>query len=196
MSDDFEDEDPFDLEDYPTLVAAARFVRTIPTLPWFDNLAAPIDSELRDDAMAYLAALGFPNATLAAVADWEDAVYAVSNPDWNSEWWEAEEQLRAALTDAAIDVVGEVEFAAALAHLNETMSEIIPETIRVTATYGGVSDEDVIIAAIGAATQACHVATLVVLAAEEEDHPMVLKFRLFEAGRWPLGITGNSFHLF
>jgi hypothetical protein len=54
----------------------------------------------------------------------------------------------------------------------------------------------VIMAAVGAATQACHVAALVVLAAEEEDHSMALKFRLFEAGHWPLGVTGNSFHLF
>ena len=197
MSGEFEEEEePIDLEDYPTLLAAVRFVRTIPTLPWFENLAAPPDAELRNSALAYLAALGFPDAGVAAVADWEDAAYAIGNPDWNSDWWETEEQVRAGLTAAALETVGEDDFTAAMAHLNEVMGETIPEAVRVAAAYGGVSDDDVIMAATGAATQACHLAVLVVLAAEEEDHPMALKFRLFEAGHWPLGVTGNTFHLF
>jgi len=191
-----EDEEPLDLEDYPTLVAAARFIKSVPSLVWLHNLGAPFDGDLLDDAHAYLVALGFPDATIAAVADWEDAAYAIANPDWNSEWWEVEEQTRAGLTAAAIETVGEEDLSSAMAHLNEAMAESIPELVRVSAAYGGVSDEDVVMAATGAVTQTCHLAALVVLAAEEEDHPMALKFRLFEAGRWPLGVTGNTFHLF
>ena len=198
MVDDSGDEqaEPLDLEDYPTLVATARFIKSIPTLSWFDNLAAPFDGDLLDDAHSYLAALGYSGAAVAAVADWADAAYVIANPDWNSEWWEVEEQIRAGLTAAAVATVGEEDFAAAMTHLNQAMSETIPEMVRVSAAYGGVGDEDVVMAAMGAATQACHVATLVVLAAAEEDHPMALKYRLFEAGRWPLGVIGNTFHLF
>lgn len=198
MSDEFDDDDdePIDLDDYPTLQAVARFVQTIPTLPWFENIGAPADSELREAATAYLSALGFPGADVARVANWEDAIYAISNPDWNSDWWETEEQLRVGLTAAAVETVGEEDFADAMTHLNQIMSETIPEAIELAAAYGGVSDDDVIMAATGATTQACHVAALVVLAAEEEDHPMALKFQLFEAGHWPLGVTGNTFHLF
>ena len=197
MADEFDDDqDAIDLDDYPTLLATAQFLKTIPTLPWFENIGAPLDAGLGRDAHAYLDALGFPDAAVAAVGDWEDAAYAIGNPDWNSEWWEAEEQVRAGLTTAALETVGEEDLQAAIAHLNEIMTETIPEAIRVSAAYGGVSDDDVIMAAVGAATQACHVAALVVLAAEEEDHSMALKFRLFEAGHWPLGVTGNTFHLF
>ena len=40
-----------------------------------------------------------------------------------------------------------------------------------------------------------------VLAAEFEDdeqqrHPFALKYRLFEMGRWPLGLVGASYYLF
>ena len=197
MTDQFDDDDePIDLDDYPTLLATARFLKTIPTLPWFENIGAPIDAELLRDAHAYLDALGFPDADIAAVEGWDDAAYAIGNPDWNSDWWETEEQVRAGLTTAALETVGEEDVEAAIAHLNQIMTDEIPEAIRVSAAYGGVSDDDVIMAAVGATTQACHVAALVVLAAEEEDHSMALKFRLFEAGRWPLGVTGNTFHLF
>jgi hypothetical protein len=37
------------------------------------------------------------------------------------------------------------------------------------------------------------------LAAENEDdqhHAFALKYRLFESGRWPIGVIGNSFHIF
>ena len=37
------------------------------------------------------------------------------------------------------------------------------------------------------------------LAAEDEDdehHAFALKYRLFESGRWPIGVVGNSFHIF
>ena len=197
MADQFDDDDDaINLDDYPTLLATAQFLKTIPTISWFENIGAPLDANLELDAHAYLDALGFPDAAIAAVGGWEDAAYAIGNPDWNSDWWETEEQVRAGLTTAALETVGEEDLEAAIAHLNEIMTDIIPEVIRVSAVYGGVSDDDVIMAAVGAATQACHVAALVVLAAEEEDHSMALKFRLFEAGRWPLGVTGNSFHLF
>ena len=29
-----------------------------------------------------------------------------------------------------------------------------------------------------------------------DDHPFAVKFRLYEAGRWPLGIVGSTFSVF
>ena len=65
-------------------------------------------------------------------------------------------------------------------------------------------------AASGSASQACHHAALTLLAAgiddpyadpddppvDPDNHPFMLRFRLFERGRWPLGITGNSLNIF
>ena len=195
MTDDDGNREPPDPKDYPTLVATVRFIKSIPTLSWFDNLAAPFDGDLLDDARAYLAALGFPEAAVAPVANWHDAASAIADPDWNSAWWEVEEQMRASLAAAAVETVGREDFAAAMTHLDAAISETIPEMVSVAAAYGGVSGKDVVAAAMDAAAQACHGAALVLLAAAE-DHPMALKYQLFEAGRWPLGVIGNTFHLF
>ena len=55
--------------------------------------------------------------------------------------------------------------------------------------------------AVGAAVQAAHQAALVLIAAADpgfdaDDHPFTAKFRLFEFGRWPVGVIGSSFNLF
>ena len=37
------------------------------------------------------------------------------------------------------------------------------------------------------------------LAAEDENdehHIFALKYKLFELGRWPIGVLGNTFHIF
>jgi hypothetical protein len=49
--------------------------------------------------------------------------------------------------------------------------------------------------------QSAHQAALVLVAAadpdfEAEHHPFAAKFRLFEFGRWPVGVIGRSFNLF
>jgi hypothetical protein len=66
----------------------------------------------------------------------------------------------------------------------------------VAAARGGVADMALIRAAAGAATQACYQAALVLAAGAEAEHPFAIKFRLYEAGRWPLGIVGMTFNVF
>jgi hypothetical protein len=66
----------------------------------------------------------------------------------------------------------------------------------VAASRSGVADEALIRAAAGAATQGAYHAALVLAAGGDEHHPFAIKFRLFEAGRWPLGIVGATFNLF
>ena len=51
------------------------------------------------------------------------------------------------------------------------------------------------------AVEAAHKAALVLIAAADpafdaDDHPFTAKFRLFEFGRWPVGLIGSSFNLF
>lgn len=183
-------------EDFPTLAAVARFAAAIPRVPWFAAVGERLSEAERDDALSYLAALGFPDAHVAQVESWEEAEGAASNPDWNSAWWEAEEQLRAALTVGALELVGESDLEAALTHVGASASEVANGAAAAAAASAGVSDEALVRAAAGAAVQASHQAALVLAAGGEEDHPFAIKFRLFEAGRWPLGVVGTSFNLF
>lgn len=202
MSVDDEDDDEDDgLEplvpgDYPTLVAVARFTRTLDRISWFAAVGERLSPAERDDAQAYLSALGFPDAAVAAVADWEDAEAAARNPDWNTAWWEAEEQLRAGLIAEAMAFVEEAELMAALNHVTAAASQSANGAAAQAASRAGVADEALVRAAAGAAIQGGYQAALVLAAGAEEDHPFALKFRLFEAGRWPLGIVGATFNLF
>jgi hypothetical protein len=185
-----------DLEDYANLVAVARFARSIDCVPWFGALGKASGDATRADAEAYLAALGFPDVFVGEVPGWEEAEAAATNPDWNPDWWEAEEQLRAGLTADAVGLVGETELATALTHITAQAAEVIPDAAQGAAAHTGLTDDELVRAAVGSATQACYNAALVLAAAAEPDHAFALKFRLFEAGHWPIGIIGVTFHLF
>ena len=50
-------------------------------------------------------------------------------------------------------------------------------------------------AASGAAGIALHEVTLARLAGCGPDHLFMRKYRLFESGRWPLGVLRGAFHL-
>jgi hypothetical protein len=194
----FDDDEPeaIEPEDYPTLVAVARFARALPRISWFAAVGEPLSPAEHDDATAYLSALGFPDATVATIDDWEDAEAAARNPDWNTAWWEAEEQLRAGLIADALELIEEAELMAALNHVTASASESANGAAALAATRAGVADEELMRAAAGAAIQVAYQAALVLAAGAEEDHAFALKFRLFEAGRWPLGIVGATFNLF
>lgn len=191
---DFEDD--AELSDWPGLQAAASFARMVADVAWFDRLGAELESDEVDWAERYLAELGFPDVAVSPVADWEEAEAAARNPDWNSDWWEAEEQLRAALLADAVAKSDEETVMLTLTHVTNRASEAVLLAAEAAAARFGVEDEALIRAAAGAATQACYHAALVLAAEADEEHPFALKYRLYEAGRWPLGVVGRSFNLF
>ena len=190
-----EDED-IDLEDYPGLRGVTRFTRLVGGIAWFSRLGAELEEDEIEWAEAYLGALGFPDASVVPILDWEEAEAAAVNPDWNSAWWEAEEQLRMALVDEACRLLPEDVLNVALTHLASAAAEPVRAAAEAAASLAGIDDEALLLAAQGSATQACHQAALVLAAEIEDEHPFAIKFRLFEAGRWPIAVAGNSFNLF
>jgi hypothetical protein len=59
------------------------------------------------------------------------------------------------------------------------------------------SDTDAMVrTASGAASMAVHEYTLARLVGCGLDHLFMRKYRLFESGRWPLGVLRGAFHLF
>ena len=109
-----DDEEPEELGH--GLLAVGRFARLVRSLPWFARVGDELDAGDLDNARAYLEALGFPDAEVADVANWLDAEVAAHNPDWNPEWWEAEEQLRMALLDEASAQHGVRRWSVAIGH--------------------------------------------------------------------------------
>ena len=193
----FDDEEAFDLkEDFPTLDAVRRFARVAQEIPWFSRVGERISLEDRAIAKAYVEALGFPEAEIAEVGDWSEAAIAATNLDVDTPAFEAEEQLRSALTAEALELMDEDLLTFALTHLSGLIAEIVENAAGDAAIRAGYDDEETIRAAAGAAIQAAHQAALVLAAGIEDDSAPAHKFRLFEAGRWPLGLIGTSLHIF
>jgi hypothetical protein len=146
----------------------------------------------------YLLALGFPDAHISPIDNWEEAAAAAANPDWNTEWWEAEEQVRVALVSEACLKADEETVMIALTHLQNQSIEAVLQPAELAAEAAGIEDEELIRAAAGAGAQAIYQAGLLLAAENEDDehHAFALKYKLFESGRWPIGVVGNSFHIF
>ena len=197
-----DDDDPFDPNDpqVQRLTAMARFARRVLNVPWFERLGRELTAEESAMADEYAAALGFPHARVASVRSWLDAESLAENPQWNSDWWEAEEQLKSALITEALEVIDEAELMNALNHLTAQAAGVALEAIERAAelaTYQPDGGEESFTTAIaGTAVATCFQAGLVLAAGAEEDHPFAIKFRLLEAGRLPLGIAGTTFSVF
>ncbi len=192
------DEDLQDLiEDHPRLTLIRPFVETLRRTAWFRDLGRPPRQTVRDQAQRYLDGLGFPDVHLTPIADWNDAADAATSFDLESPAWEAEEQLRAALTVEAVDVLGEEVAELALTHMAAEAGPPVRSAIAEIAALWDIDDQAVINAAAGSAIQVCHFAGLTLITGRADtDHPFAAKFALFEAGRWPIGIAGSSFNLF
>jgi hypothetical protein len=88
-----------------------------------------------------------------------------------------------------------------MAMIATRVSEPAREAMEQASFIWDVEDEAHQQLAVGAAVQAAHQAMLVLIASidpafEANDHPFTAKFRLFEFGRWPVGVTGSSLNVF
>ncbi len=183
----------------PALAAFARLGGIVARAPWFRNLGDPLGVAVRETAESCAQGLGFPQACPAVLVEWREAADALVTHDRDTPAFEAEEQLRAALTVAAEErLAGPAE---------ETLGEglrLIRALAAVAAGSGaedsarfyGIADEALLRAAIGAVVQSAHDAALVLAAGETAAHPLALQFHLFEQGRWPVSLIGNSLNIF
>lgn len=185
----------------PALARMRRFARSLNRVPWFANLGEPLTPGARAAARIYAEGLGFPDAETAILIDWDDAAAAAETIDWNSPAWEAEELLRADLTGRALDVLSEDALRIAMTMIADRVAGPANEAMEQASFIWDVEEESQKKLAVGAAVQAAHQAALVLLAAADPSldagaHPFTAKFRLFEFGRWPVGVIGSSFNLF
>lgn len=195
-----EDIDGADLEqllgEIPTLINLKRFAFVIDRVSWFSNIGERLTPEVEEVARDFLDGLGFPDADIALIPSFEEASDAAESLDWDSAAWEAEEQLRAGLVADALVNLDEQGLQVALTHITSKTSEGLEEAMENLAAIWDVEDEVLMNAASGAVIQTVYNAALLLAAGGEEDHPFALKYRLFELGRWPIGVHGRSFNLF
>jgi hypothetical protein len=195
------------LEEIPRLYRARAFADALKHTRLLQRLGEPLDKGDLALARRYLDSLGFPDAEAAPIESWEDAAEAAASHDLNAEGWEAEEQLRASATEAALAKLDEAALAAGLALVAEKAGEAAKEAVSEAAAMWDLEDTELLNAIAGAAVQAAHLAALALLAADDDDvaspdevdlldHPFMAKFRLFARGRWPVGLAGRTLNIF
>ena len=194
----------------PLLSVLREFTERAQRAPWFSNLGEMIDGEAAYLARAYLDMLGFPDAEAIPVMNWDDALDAAESGDLNSEGWEAEEQLRAALSDRVLEGLSEEGLGVMLAYLQAALAEPVPEMVDEALMMADEPPDAIRDLTVGAAQQAAFGGALALAAAalgmaENDDqqageealnHPLMLRYILFELGRWPLALSGRTLNLF
>ena len=182
-----------------TGLAAARplasFLAEMARIPWFETCGRPLSPDETARAASYVAALGIGEFPVQGVSGWRAAQSLARNPDWNRDWWEAESQAEKALHLKGIARFGRDDFLRNLTAVTEAASSIQLPASRAL-SRSGIDDQGLAKAAAGAASQACHQAAMACLNKSGESHLFARKFRLYAAGRWPLGIVQNRCFVF
>ena len=162
---------------------------------WFAALGEPLTDGDRSDGLAYGAALGFDSIEIGLARDWPDAERLLKAPDWTPAWWDREEALRKTLLAEAEALYPERALWSLLTDLTTETGDLVHGKAATAAARMGKAAAASIHVAAGAASQAVYQLAVARLAGQSTS-PFESKFRLYAAGRWPLGILGSRLVLF
>ena len=162
---------------------------------WFAALGERLTDGDRADADAYARALGLGALLLGQARDWPEAERVLKAPDWSPSWWDREEVQRRRLLAEAEARYPERALWTALTELTTELGETVHGKAGVAAVRMGGAAKASIHVAAGAAAQAAYQLALARLTSDAAS-PFESKFRLFAAGRWPLGVVGSTLILF
>ena len=162
---------------------------------WFAALGEPLTDGDRADADAYAKALGLGTLVLGQARDWPEAERVLKAPDWSPSWWDREEVQRRRLLAEAEARYPERALWTSLTELTTELGDTVHGKAGIAAARMGGAAKASIRVAAGAAAQAAYQLVLARLA-EDAASPFESKFRLFAAGRWPLGVVGSTLVLF
>ncbi|MBS0540579.1 MAG: hypothetical protein JSR47_17575 [Proteobacteria bacterium] len=160
------------------------------TASWFAALGEPLTEGDLADARAYVDVQG-----VDLVASWAEAETFLKSPTASLDWWNHEEAERKALLAEAGTNHPERALWTALSELTTETGDLVHgKAATAAARAGNVAPASIHVAA-GAASQAVYQLAVARLAGREAS-PFESKFRLFAAGRWPLGVAGSRLVLF
>ncbi len=162
---------------------------------WFAALGEPLTDGDRADADAYTRALGLGALLLGQARDWPEAERVLKAPDWSPAWWDREEERRRRLLAEAEARYPERALWTSLTELTTELGDVVHGKAGIAAARMGGAAKASIHVAAGAAAQTAYQLALARLA-EDAASPFESKFRLFAAGRWPLGVVGSTLILF
>lgn len=173
-----------------------RLAESAAAAPWFGRVGRSLTpAEVRDLA-AYLGALELGDRAVTVLSDWHEASLALANVDWRHPSWRLEADLQSALFQRA---VGRYSSSGTLLNdltvVTERVARLAGEAVARSIENTPI-DPALVSRAAGAAAQVSHQMALAEVAAAPTDHAFAAKFRLFAAGRWPIGANGQTFAIF
>lgn len=169
--------------------ASDAFLDSLRTASWFSSVGLPATPAETADARLLTAGLKYIELEIKWLQDWPAAEDAARNGE--ADWWQKEDAIRTALLDRAGPSA-----APTLDKVMRVASDATIGAAAVAATRAGIADPYLTRVAAGAASQAAYQAALADAAGESADHPFAAKYRLFAAGRWPLGLAGGKLCIF
>ncbi|VAV87658.1 hypothetical protein MNBD_ALPHA06-166 [hydrothermal vent metagenome] len=189
------------LDEIPHLMRARAFADGLAAAPLFGRTGQKLDEQDREMAQLYAQNLGFPHIEPARLLHFAEALGAAESSHDDPETWEAEEQLRAALHMEALRITSEEGASALLQLVAGQTAEIARERAKDAFSHlpQMTSSEDAMNCLVGHVSRAAHCMALAILSdtdTSQPEHPFVLRWGLFNRGRWPVGITGSSFNLY
>jgi len=157
---------------------------------WFAALGEPLTDGDLADALAYSGA-----TEVQLVTSWPAAEAFLKSPATSLDWWDREESLRKELLGRAEAQYPERALWTSLTELTTEAGDLVHgKAATAAARMGGAAPASIHVAA-GAAAQTVHQLAVARVAGESASL-FESKFRLFAAGRWPLGVAGSSLVLF
>jgi hypothetical protein len=157
---------------------------------WFAALGEPLTEGDRVDAKAYA-----DTDDVALVTSWREAEDFLKSAETSLDWWEREEAERKALLARAEAQYPERALWSSLTELTTEAGDLVHgKAAMAAARMGGAAPASIHVAA-GAAAQAVYQLAVARVAGEAASR-FESKFRLFAAGRWPLGVQGSRLVLF
>ena len=157
---------------------------------WFAALGEPLTEGDRADSNAYASV-----DDVVLVRSWPDAERFLKSTDASLDWWNRDETERKTLLARAQAQYPERALWTALTELTTEAGDLVHgKAATAAARMGGAQPASIHVAA-GAASQAVYQLAVARVAGETAS-PFESKFRLFAAGRWPLGVVGSRLFLF
>jgi hypothetical protein len=157
---------------------------------WFAALGEPLTEGDLADAQGYAGA-----GEVQLVKSWPEAEAFLKSPDTSLDLWNRDELLRKTLLRDAGKQHPERALWTALSELTMETGDLVHGKAATAAQrMGGAAAASIHVAA-GAASQAVYQLAVARLAGNGASL-FESKFRLFAAGRWPLGIVGTRLVLF
>jgi len=157
---------------------------------WFAALGEPLTAGDLADARAYAGAI-----EVVGAKSWPEAEDFLKSSTASLDWWNREETRRKSLlAEAEARHPGRALWTS-LSELTTETGDLVHGKAATAAARAGNAAAASIHVAAGAASQAIYQLAVARLAGKKAS-PFESKFRLFAAGRWPLGVVGSRLILF